>query len=143
MQTFMPYPDFRLTAQCLDNKRLGKQRVEAFQIYLALTQSGYGWRHHPIVKMWKGYEHALLFYGLVISDEWRQRGYKDVMFERFQSLIPSEYLFESVERLKMPTWIGNEEFHRSHQSNLVRKDSEYYRRFFPDVPDNLPYVWIK
>ncbi len=26
MQTFLPYPDFTKSAQCLDNKRLGKQR---------------------------------------------------------------------------------------------------------------------
>jgi uncharacterized protein (DUF2132 family) len=33
MQTFMPYPSFRKSLDCLDNKRLGKQRVEAKQIY--------------------------------------------------------------------------------------------------------------
>ena len=32
MQTFLPYEDFTKTAQCLDYKRLGKQRVEAYQI---------------------------------------------------------------------------------------------------------------
>jgi hypothetical protein len=32
MQTFLPYPDFQTSAKILDNKRLGKQRVEAKQI---------------------------------------------------------------------------------------------------------------
>jgi len=32
MQTFLPYPDFLQSLQSLDNKRLGKQRVETFQI---------------------------------------------------------------------------------------------------------------
>ena len=32
MQTFLPYPDFVKSAQCLDYRRLGKQRVEAKQI---------------------------------------------------------------------------------------------------------------
>jgi len=32
MQTFLPYPDLRDSVACLDNKRLGKQRVEAMQI---------------------------------------------------------------------------------------------------------------
>ena len=32
-------------------------------------------------------------------------------------------------------------FHRSHQAALVRKLPEHYRRLFPDVPDDLPYIW--
>ena len=30
MQTFLPYPDFKQSAACLDYSRLGKQRVEGF-----------------------------------------------------------------------------------------------------------------
>ena len=63
MQTFLPYSSFTQTASTLGNKRLGKQRVEAKQIYLALTQEEYGWKTHPAVLMWKGYEQALAFYG--------------------------------------------------------------------------------
>ena len=33
MQTFLPYADFQRSAQVLDYKRLGKQRVEALQIH--------------------------------------------------------------------------------------------------------------
>jgi len=33
MQTFLPYADFKESAQCLDYRRLGKQRVEAKQIH--------------------------------------------------------------------------------------------------------------
>ncbi|TMR24154.1 hypothetical protein ETD86_05390 [Nonomuraea turkmeniaca] len=59
MQTFLPYPDFAASAAVLDPLRLDKQRVEALQILRALTVSEYGWRHHPVVKMWAGYEAAL------------------------------------------------------------------------------------
>jgi hypothetical protein len=31
--------------------------------------------------------------------------------------------------------------HDSHRSALVRKDPGHYRPLFPDVPDDLPYVW--
>ena len=41
----------------------------------------------------------------------------------------------------MPRWLGDEAFHLSHRSNLVRKDPEFYRLRFGDVPDDLPYVW--
>lgn len=29
-----------------------------------LVGPGYGWRHHPAVKMWRGWEEALVRYGL-------------------------------------------------------------------------------
>ena len=38
MQTFLPYKSFVKSLNCLDNKRLGKQRVEAMQILNAITQ---------------------------------------------------------------------------------------------------------
>lgn len=41
----------------------------------------------------------------------------------------------------LPPWLGAPDFHRSHQSALVRKDPAFYREHFPGVPDDLPYVW--
>lgn len=52
MQTFLPYPDFAESAHVLDRSRLGKQRVETIQVQRGLVVPGYGWRHHPAVKMW-------------------------------------------------------------------------------------------
>jgi hypothetical protein len=40
-----------------------------------------------------------------------------------------------------PTWMGNDEFHLSHQSNLVRKFPEHYGPQFPGVSPDLEYVW--
>jgi hypothetical protein len=42
VQTFLPYPDFRRTAEVLDSPRLGKQRVETLQILRALELPEYG-----------------------------------------------------------------------------------------------------
>ena len=64
MQTFLPYSDFEKTARCLDNKRLGKQRVETLQI---LNDS---WPNHPATKMWRNYKGCLAEYGLIICEEW-------------------------------------------------------------------------
>jgi hypothetical protein len=41
----------------------------------------------------------------------------------------------------LPSWLGEPALHRSHQSALVRKLPEHYRPLFPEVPDDLPYVW--
>lgn len=135
MQTFLPYPDFAKSAQCLDMRRLGKQRVEAKQIYLALTQPGYGWQNHPAVKMWKGYENSLAHYGMAVIKEWMERGYSDSLYPFFANV-----LITTGPEVK-PSWLGNPDFHRSHQSNLLRKDFSHYHQFFPDVPINLPYIW--
>jgi len=137
MQTFLPFPNFAQSAKSLDYRRLGKQRVEAKQIYFALTKDEYGWKNHPAVKMWKGYEDALLLYGFEMCTEWRMRGYKDTQRDFFLAEL-GDRIFSEIER---PKWLGREDFHRSHQSNLLRKDYSFYSSKFTDVPDNLPYVW--
>lgn len=137
MQTFLPYANFTKSAQCLDYRRLGKQRVEVWQIYNTIVKGG-GWRHHPIVKMWKGYEYCLLLYGVTICEEWINRGYKDTMLGRFELLL----MHGHNAKLKIPKWLGNRKFHSSHRSNLLRKDIKYYGKFGWKEPDNLPYVWI-
>lgn len=137
MQTFLPYPNFVQTAKCLDYRRLGKQRVEAWQIYQAIKNPNYGWQNHPIVNMWRGYEVALLYYGATICLEWKRRGYKDNMLKLFEKEIRKDT------RLLMPKWFDNNKFHASHRSNLLRKNKEYYSKFNWTESDNLPYYWEK
>ena len=54
MQTFLPYPNIEKCTCVLDPKRLGKQRVEAFQIRNILKKKRRGeksisWANHPAV----------------------------------------------------------------------------------------------
>lgn len=129
MQTFLPYAYFEKSAQTLDYRRLGKQRVEAYQILRTLKGEAKGWANHPAVKMWRGYEDALTLYMNSCIREWKQRGYNNTM-----EILP-------VSRIEMPPWFGDPEFHRAHQSNLIRKDAAFYGPLFPGVPADLPYVW--
>jgi hypothetical protein len=140
MQTFLPYPEFSDTAQCLDNKRLGKQRVEAYQILKALTDPNYGWQNHPAVKMWRGCSLELSIYGLVICREWIQRGYQDSLFSIFDEYLSVADMVPKEDQ-GVPSWLGKKDFHDSHKSNLLRKDKEYYSQFNWNLPDDLPYVW--
>lgn len=135
MQTFLPEASFQQSMSVLDDKRLGKQRVEAKQILRALRGETTGWVHHPATKMWRGYEGALSFYGYTACAQWIMRGFDDNL-----QLYFLEHL-ESYSRSDMPPWFGWRDFHLAHQSNLVRKDPGHYRRFYPNVPDNLPYIW--
>jgi len=131
VQTFLPFPDFKQSAECLDYRRLGKQRVEAYQILRVLKGITNGWSQHPAVKMWHGYDDALILYMNTMCEEWISRGYKDTMLGRFGY----------VTNFTLPDWIGSVEFHVSHQSNLLRKDPIYYGHHFKNVPDDLPYIW--
>jgi hypothetical protein len=72
--TVLPNPDFQASARALDQKRLGTQRVETVQVLRGLTRPGYGWRHHPAVKMWAGYEEGLVRYGLDVCAVWLETG---------------------------------------------------------------------
>jgi len=129
MQTFLPYPDFAKSAQCLDMRRLCKQRVEAMQILNTLAR-GSRWSNHPAVLMWRGYENALRLYMNKCIQEWIRRGYNNTM-----------QFAEVVDLAEMPPWFGSEKFHASHRSNLIRKDLEWYSQFGWEEPSNLPYVW--
>lgn len=144
MQTFLPYKNFRKSAQALDQKRLGKQRIECKQILQKLLnlplENGKprrGWPKHPAIKMWEGYEYYLCLYGIVICQEWIGRGYKDQQLPIFKDLL------SKCKNKQKPHWLGDEEFHRSHQSNLIRKKSEYYSNMFVNIPSDLPYKWPK
>lgn len=135
MQTFLPYANFVESAQCLDNKRLGKQRVEAWQIYQCLTKQGsLRWKNHPAVKMWNGQLTLLRKYGIAICNEWIKRGFKDTMLVRFQNIVP-------IINCYTPFWLGNKKFHSSHRSNLLRKDFTYYSQFGWKEDNTLPYYW--
>ena len=140
MQTFLPYSDFEMSAKVLDYRRLGKQRVEAYQILNVLnlsnnintnTKKRVGWSNHPAVLMWKNHDDWLKLYFNTISKEWKNRGYKHNMgFMVLPTMLENP-----------PTWLGNPAFHLSHRSNLLRKNASHYRKFWLNDPDNLPYVW--
>ncbi|GAA4034163.1 hypothetical protein GCM10022247_69060 [Allokutzneria multivorans] len=145
MQTFLPYADFAASAQVLDDRRLGKQRVENVQVLRALVWPEYGWKHHPAVTMWRGFTRALVAYGVQVCREWTARGHSDStahsLLEFTGGVVPDQG--ELIDAGAVPPWLGDEAVHLSHRSALVRKDPEHYRRFFPDVPDDLPYTWPK
>src|SRR5579883_2297362 len=114
MQTFLPYPAFEDVATILDYRRLGKQRVEGYQILNILAKppdyKG-AWINHPAVKIWRGFRNNMCLYEI------------------------------SRDELRFPWWLGDPRLHDSHKSNLLRKDYHYYSQFHWNVPPDLPYFW--
>ena len=143
MQTFLPYRDFKLSAKCLDMRRLGKQRVETLQLLqtLLMPTKKKGWINHPAAKMWRDYEESLIEYGIVICEEWLSRGYKDTCKEKIQTFSYDSEVPYYLKLKEYPLWLGNEAFHASHRSNLLRKDPVWYGKFGWEESDDLEYIW--
>jgi hypothetical protein len=136
MQTFLPYPDCIKTALVLDMKRLGKQRVEALQILKCLVVNKNRWWNHPAVRMWRGCETFLSYYGCCICQEWISRGYKDTCLQKIKTVIyPSQDY--------PPFWWGDDRLHSSHRARLLDKNFTWYSRFeWTEIPDKN-YFWPK
>ena len=140
MQTFLPYQSFSESAKCLDRQRLGKQRVEAWQILQAITDPNYGWQNHPAVKMWRGYEFELCAYGFFICEEWINRGYKDSLRDRFLE-YQEKHPCPLTDLKLIPRWLGNKNFHASHRSALLFKNYDWYSQFGWTEEPKYDYVW--
>jgi len=146
MQTFAPEGRrIDLGFQALDYRRLGKQRVEAWQILNVLRgvdnegnpKDHKGWVNHPATKMWRGHTAALAFYGMMCCREWKQRGFNDTMLSRFASVYVS--LIMDGDDPTPPRFL--DDIMVSHRSNLIRKLPEHYQPLWPEVDGSLPYVW--
>ncbi len=148
MITFLPYANFTQSAQTLDRQRLGKQRIEALQIFKTLLQREDipppKWINHPACLMWAGYEYDLCRYGYEICKEWKRRKYIDNLQQKFQ--VAKEIMHRLLYLSDLPQWSENEELHRSHRLMLWKKDPYYYNQFaeealsFP-LDQEIKYVW--
>ena len=132
MQTFLPYKSFDKSFKVLDYRRLGKQRVEAMQILNVLVgrTKTKGWVNHPATKMWKGYENALKQYLNKCIDHWIARGYNNNMKKE---VIEGNIVY--------PCWLGEDNFHSAHRSNLLRKNKEFYSKYMWVETDDMEYYW--
>lgn len=152
MQTFLPYSDYKASAKVLDWRRLGKQRVECFQLLIALGHAesptanalaemlvplrpkASSWVNHPCAKMWRGHEAQLALYMQACIDEWVARGYNNTM----QAPL---LLLDAAAAAPKPPWLGDERLHSTHRSNLLRKDPVHYGQFGWTEPPDLEYFW--
>ncbi|WP_054857502.1 pyrimidine dimer DNA glycosylase/endonuclease V [Vulcanisaeta sp. JCM 16159] len=130
MQVFRPYIDHGKSAGFLDDLRLGKQRVEAKQVILAilrklgiLRDGRTGWLNHPIVLMYFNNGHPylddLIKYFYSVIDEWERRGFVNNI-----SLSDVEPLINHISyELGTPV---TEVMAREYRRVLLLKDPCYY-----------------
>jgi len=165
MQTLLPYPNFAKSAACLDWKRLGNQRNEAFIVLRANRQGPFclfrlktddqkaGFVYGPVpdeapeghaIRRTPWYAHAT-------ARMWRGYDRYLCLYGRticeewnsrgYRDSVLPRFLDMPLAG-KKPPWLGDPAFHLAHQSNLIRKDPAFYRPIFGNnVPDDLPYIW--
>jgi hypothetical protein len=161
MQTFLPKSsnDFTEIAKTLDNKRLHKQSLEAWQILMVLVEldpqgnhrTPKGWVNHPAVKMWRGNEVALAVYAVAMTEEWKRRGYKTTIDSKVMATILSAYEQHLTDMaVALPDWMSNpkmfEEIASTHRQALLAKDYAWYSQFgWPEdtgvAPNSYIYKW--
>jgi len=129
MQTFIPYPDFRRTAEVLDNKRLGNQAYNECRVLI----NG-GWPNHPASKMWQGYDSALARYAIELLEELARR-----TAEWYGDHIAYYSVFINDDR--MPPWWGDDRVHASHRAALLHKYPTWYSQFNWTEEPSLDYYW--
>lgn len=135
--TFLINPFFSETTRCLDNKRLGCQRLESWIILRTNLGLSNGWKNHPITKAWKKYEWALCDYTTTICLEWSKRGFKDNMYSKFveiQNSIKKNFFV-------YPGWIKDEKILSSHRAALLAKNYEWYKKFGWREEPKIEYYW--
>ena len=138
MQTFMPYgPDYSKSVKSLDNKRLGKQRVETYQILKALLGESKGWTNHPATRMWRGHEFQLYEYQTATCAEWSRRGFKDTVIESTKNLIMEKGVRPTY---NAPDWASNKALAITHRANLYLKDPIFYAWFEDEAKYYMEYV---
>lgn len=131
MQTFLPSRDFIQVSQILDWKRHNKQITECKQILDCLEGKTQGWKNHPAVLMWRGYESTLKKYHDVLLEQWYLRGYGGTRKPYNESNPVESY----------PAWWDDERLFASHRGNLLRKDPIYYCKFGWSESPDTPYFW--
>lgn len=144
MQTFLPQADLHTSAYFLDSKRLNKQILEGYQILNVLSgksKTG-GWRNHPAVLMWRGFERGLWEYIQAMIQEAKMRGIKtenneanlndlkDQCWEDWGDKVPS-FWKDETKLMRVIT---------THRANLFHKDPIYYVEYQSAVssPYNIP-----
>lgn len=82
--------------------------------------------------MWRGYEQALVSYGLAICEEWLSRGYKDTCYDKIAAYQKG--------RIILPKWLGSR-IHKTHRAALLFKAPEWYSRFGWSEKPAYDYYW--
>lgn len=145
---YMPYIKYQHTAASLSDDHLDNTIKTCIQIFRVFLGENRVLRGHPIYRMWKGHEMALLTFGGSLSSEWSRRmeamlGEADPERQiAFHSLAVQHGSKFSRRSVLKPSWLGDIDYHRSCRSELLRLDREHYGpQGWGEVPERMPQLF--
>lgn len=166
MIAVLPYWNFDRCATCLDDSRLQDQ-IGVVKIMLdAIIQDNYRknpWIAAPGTKMWKPWPEALAVYGICLCNEILRRKCEvdcvDILKSKNYFVLKviglrldclnyfsrRDFKFdEFLEKFNelIPDWIDDKYLFKSQKSYLIQQ-SDYYRKLWPNTPDNIPLYYPK
>lgn len=146
MNTWLPYPNYALSAHALSPRLIGQQRIDAIQLLriLGTRNSGGQYRFHPIVGMWRGCHVSLIRYANAMIREWVARGGQDnfPLLDTKAGLknwgLPEDW---HTDPHRLPSWLGFNRLHASHRAALLKKDVSWCAFFDWDEPPVHDLFW--
>lgn len=171
MQTFLPYTDFKSCARVLDDKRLGKQRVECLQILKALQPPevcpmcqgrkmiDIRWTKSP---QQKNVQCPMCRAEGVRARAWSNhpatrmwRGYTNTLINYCWDMCDEwrrrgfddsvaqtvAHFVQHSEPGLIPPWLGDERLHASHRAALLYKLPSHYSQFSWTETPKQDYYW--
>lgn len=131
MQVFMPYTTIIQSVRCLDDKRLGKQRIE-IKYMLEMMYGMWPERKHPVVEMWEDYTIFLHTMYCQTVGEWEARGNKNTLPRQLEFIHGI---------LIIPPWL--EDYTYQYKALLLYKYYDFYSKEFGtniEPISKIPYL---
>lgn len=89
-------------------------------------------RRHPCIRMWLGFETALMGYINAHIEDWIERGYVNNM-QTYD--VPPDY--------KRPSWSYSEQIMNEFRSTLVQRELERYEDLWYSLKDDMVVVFVR
>src|SRR5919202_1763150 len=86
--------------------------------------------------MGRGHTAGLVVYSLAMVRVWRERGFADTTETLIAEFAPDAAALTQAEAAAaglLPSWVGDEELHLSHRSNLLAKDLRQLSAFLDEM----------
>jgi hypothetical protein len=142
MITYLPYPDYVMSARALGPVALEQSLDDAITILNVLTTPAMAntpQSNNPAVRMWTGYVPALAAYANTMARampvKMRQPNAEAFIGSRWSD-DPETWVALISERLTaetLPWWFGWPDLHQSHRAMLLRESPLHYRQVFPSL----------
>ena len=151
IQTWLPLPSYKDSIECLSREHLILQRLNILEImeeFHAIPEEdsalpgdydSHDLDGHPVLDMWKGHEVQLVELGLQTCEHYvKLTGKEDPLYQRLAN--HQEWATSEDADFSKPRWLGDVDFHLSHQSELLRRDREHYVAYFTEDRDRK-LIW--